>query len=59
MTYLPGTVLKFAKPNADELDDQFEVIENRGDRVLVRPLGFESWRIQPTAVYVMAELVPA
>ena len=50
-----GQMLKFKNPEADETDLRFFVIEDRGDRVLVRHYG--SLRaIPPTFVYLATDM---
>ena len=51
----PGHMVKFKNPEADETDLRFYVVEDRGDRVLVRHYG--SLRaIPPTFVYPTSDL---
>ena len=50
-----GQTVKFKNPESDEIDLRFYVVENRGDRVLVRHYG--SLRaIPPTFVYPTSDL---
>lgn len=53
----PGDVVVFANPADDEVGEEMVVIEDRGERVLVRQLGFENCRIKPTAAYLKTDLV--
>lgn len=53
-----GQIVRFAVPeDADEAKDRFLVLEDRGDRVLVRYLCDMS--IPPTPVYLKTDLVLA
>ncbi len=52
-------MLKFKDPmDADEQEVRFELVENRGDRVLVKMLN-SGMNIEPTFVYLAAELIEA
>jgi hypothetical protein len=49
--------VKFVEPMVDEQNLTFEVLEDRGDRVLVTALDlFDDWAIKPTSVYLKDEL---
>lgn len=53
--FAPGQMVKFKNPEVDETDLRFCVVEDRGDRVLVRHYG--SLRaIPPTFVYLASDL---
>lgn len=52
------TLYKFAKPfNDDEAAERFELLDDRGDRMLVRStIHCVDWEIRPTEVYPKSEL---
>lgn len=54
----PNQVVKFKAPaDADEAQERFKVLEDRGERVLVEGVtGFDEWAIKPTFVYQVDEL---
>ena len=54
-----GDRVRFAAPQTlDEQDERFEILELRGDRMLVRFLD-SGMQIEPTFVYLLDELNPA
>lgn len=55
-----GLKVKFANPTEEERHLRFEVVEDRGERVLVMDLtGVEKMKIKPTCNYRKTELVEA
>jgi hypothetical protein len=56
--FLPGAILQFRQPGPSEIGRQFAVIEDRQDRVLVRPIDRLSLEmaITPTHVYATADM---
>lgn len=54
----PGDIVKFSKPiEPGDQEARFMVLENRGDRVLVKPfLMFVKQEILPNFVYLISEL---
>lgn len=55
-----GSQVKFSKPESNEVNDRFVVVEMRGDRVLVSDnSGHRDWSIVPTFVYLVSDLVVA
>jgi hypothetical protein len=52
-----GDKVKFIKPEEEEQDLIFEILEDRDNRVLVVALGlFDNWEIKPTSVYLKSDL---
>lgn len=58
MSFHPGQIVRFAVPEtAAEQSERFEVIEDRGPRVLVRFIC--GLTLKPTSVYLAADLTAA
>lgn len=54
-----GTLVKFKHPvDKDEAAERFTVVEDRGDRVLVKD-ALSKQKIAPTFVYLKVDLKPA
>jgi len=52
-----GSTVRFSNPEfTSEASERFTVVEDRDTRVLVTPLGFDSWVIRPQTVFAKSDL---
>jgi hypothetical protein len=60
-TFKAGATVRWSLPEPSEEADRFTVLEDRGNRVLVRhdAREFAEWRFVPTSVYAKQDLVLA
>jgi len=60
-TFQSGDIVRWSLPEPSEEADRFTVLEDRGNRVLVRhdAREFAEWRFVPTSVYAKQDLVLA
>jgi hypothetical protein len=55
----PGQIVRYSRPEQGEGYLRFVVLENNGDRVQIESLDFPDWRVKPTEVVAIDEVVIA